>query len=311
MKIAVTGGAGMIGSNFIRFLNKKYPEAEVYLFDKIEDLDKKFNNIKDLKIKGSIRRAYELVDPYLGVCDFDYIFHFAANSSTDCSAQDAQDDYELTSMISENWKEKVIFASSAGVYGNDGHTPLTWYAFFKKKSEEEVLKNGGVAFRLFNVFGPGEELKTGQNSPLYRYTKALAKNEEIVMYDQNEKRDFVPVSLVCEDMGSVIGSNGKYSGQWFDVGTGNPLSFGEVFEYVKSVFKVQKRVVFGQHNSLLSHDQICLPLPEIRKEVLKRETQKNTCAKKFINDRDRSNSLNYYFVSFYFDKILNDLGVKL
>lgn len=303
MKIAVTGGAGMIGSNFVRYLNKYYPDAKVWIYDQMDTIDSKFKNIRDLKFEGIIRDAWTLLCDYECHEEYDFVFHFAADSSTDCKAVDAQRDYDLTERLSSEWKERLIFASSAGVYGNDGETPLTWYAFFKKKAEEKVLENGGTAFRLFNVFGPGEELKPGQNSPFYRYTMALKNREKIVMYDESERRDFVPVLRVCRDMTRIIEHPRKYSGSWFDCGTGHPMSFGEVLDYVVKTISEQKKVHFSTGVGIGGNyaKEGILARYEIEHRKLGRETQKNTCAKKFITQENRDNTVNYYFTSFYLE----------
>ncbi len=94
MKILVTGGAGFIGSNFIRYWTNKYPD------DKIVNLDAltyagNLENLKDIEnnknyefIKGDIRDA-DLVNDL--VKDVDLIIHFAAESHVDRSIQNSED----------------------------------------------------------------------------------------------------------------------------------------------------------------------------------------------------------------------------
>lgn len=88
MKLLVTGGAGFIGSNFIRYWLKKYPN------DKIVNLDKltyagHLSSTKDYKdkpnytfIKGDIVNP-RIVDKAMEDCD--YVVHFAAESHVDRS----------------------------------------------------------------------------------------------------------------------------------------------------------------------------------------------------------------------------------
>jgi dTDP-glucose 4,6-dehydratase len=90
MKILVTGGAGFIGSNFIKYWLKKYPK------DKITNLDKltyagNLNNLKDIEknkrytfVKGNITNK-KLVDQL--VKGKDLIVHFAAESHVDRSIE--------------------------------------------------------------------------------------------------------------------------------------------------------------------------------------------------------------------------------
>lgn len=91
MKILITGGAGFIGSNFIRYWNNKYPN------DKITNLDKLTyaGNLKNLEnlphpknynfIQGDICDS-DLVDNL--VSENDLIIHFAAESHVDNSIKD-------------------------------------------------------------------------------------------------------------------------------------------------------------------------------------------------------------------------------
>ncbi|MFH1233522.1 MAG: dTDP-glucose 4,6-dehydratase [Patescibacteria group bacterium] len=94
MKLLVTGGAGFIGSNFIRYWLKKYP------IDKIVNLDVltyagNLENLKDIEnnsnykfVKGDIRDA-NLVNSL--VKDIDLIVNFAAETHVDRSIINSQD----------------------------------------------------------------------------------------------------------------------------------------------------------------------------------------------------------------------------
>src|SRR4030042_2921524 len=92
MKLLVTGGAGFIGSNFIRHILNKYPDYKVINLDfltyagNLENL-KDFENDPRYKfIKGDICDR-ELVNDL--VKDVDAIAHFAAESHVDRSILDA------------------------------------------------------------------------------------------------------------------------------------------------------------------------------------------------------------------------------
>lgn len=88
MKLLVTGGAGFIGSNFIHYILKNYPEDEIVNLDSLtycgnlENLKEIENNPKYKFIKGDICNV-ELVDGLIKQCDA--IIHLAAESHVDRS----------------------------------------------------------------------------------------------------------------------------------------------------------------------------------------------------------------------------------
>jgi dTDP-glucose 4,6-dehydratase len=93
MKLLITGGAGFIGSNFVHYIAKTYPEYEIVNLDvltyagNLENLKKLENNQKYTFFKGDICDA-QLVDGL--VKDVDIIVHFAAESHVDRSILDAE-----------------------------------------------------------------------------------------------------------------------------------------------------------------------------------------------------------------------------
>jgi len=91
MKILVTGGAGFIGSNFIRLMLKKYPDYTIINLDKFTYCGN-IENLRDIKdnpryesIKGDISDA-DTVKKAMAGCDA--IINFAAESHVDRSIKD-------------------------------------------------------------------------------------------------------------------------------------------------------------------------------------------------------------------------------
>jgi dTDP-glucose 4,6-dehydratase len=90
MKILVTGGAGFIGSNFVRYLIGSHPEHTVINFDKLTYAGN-LENLRDIEdlpnytfVRGDICNR-----PFLDSLEFDAIIHFAAESHVDRSILDS------------------------------------------------------------------------------------------------------------------------------------------------------------------------------------------------------------------------------
>ncbi|PIR73673.1 MAG: dTDP-glucose 4,6-dehydratase [Candidatus Moranbacteria bacterium CG10_big_fil_rev_8_21_14_0_10_35_21] len=95
MKILVTGGAGFIGSNFIHYIIKKYPDCKIINLDLLTYAGN-LENLKDVEInpnykfvQGDICNA-ELVNKLVSENKVDMIVHFAAESHVDRSIENPE-----------------------------------------------------------------------------------------------------------------------------------------------------------------------------------------------------------------------------
>jgi dTDP-glucose 4,6-dehydratase len=89
MKLLVTGGAGFISSNFVRYWIKKYPQDKIAVFDLLTYAGhlESLNEVKELfsLIKGDITDPTDVDKAMEGI---DYVIHFAAESHVDRSIAD-------------------------------------------------------------------------------------------------------------------------------------------------------------------------------------------------------------------------------
>ena len=91
--ILVTGGAGFIGSNFVRYMVDKYSDYHIINLDALTYCGN-LENLKDIEnkdnytfVKGDIRDK-EVVDDIVRKCD--YVINFAAESHVDRSIEDPE-----------------------------------------------------------------------------------------------------------------------------------------------------------------------------------------------------------------------------
>jgi len=231
MKYLITGGAGFIGSTYIKHLNDK----GITNIDILEtkDFPSKWENLKDLKFND----IYDL-DQHIGV--YDVIVDFGAFSQTYLSP--SRDNYEnnLNGVNLMGSASRIIFISSASVYGNTEDfsedsklDPTNFYAFTKMILEKKVKGSNFPILRLFNVYGERESLKSNNSSsPVY---KALYSKIPFY-YDTNYvKRDFVYVGDVCDviDYFVMIPLSKLKNQNIINVGSGQARTFKEVADIAR------------------------------------------------------------------------------
>jgi ADP-L-glycero-D-manno-heptose 6-epimerase len=205
----------------------------------ITELGEEYFNVSDWK--AELTNALESANP-------ETVFHVGACSNT--LEQDVQfmmiRNYESTKVISDwcNLKgRKLIYSSSAAIYGEDGRFPSNLYGWSKYVAEDYVLKNGGVALRYFNVYGPGEELKGNMASFLYQaYLKQCAK-EEVLIFPGKPLRDFVYIKDVISANIHAAEFYEYLQGKYFEVSTGLAHSFEEVLDIFGLVYKYSNQTL--------------------------------------------------------------------
>lgn len=212
----VTGGAGFIGSHIVDMLDAK----ETIILDD-------FSNGKMENIGSAVSRGAKLLKMDIGeithdtLKDVDVVFHEAALVSVPLSFSKFEKTYKdnVASFLSllecarQADVEKVIFASSAAVYG-ESETPLTEDAPLFPKSpyaESKLIdelyarvyaKEYGMSIiplRYFNVYGPRQDPSSQYSGVISIFASSMSGNRPIAIYgDGNQTRDFVFVKDVAE-----------------------------------------------------------------------------------------------------------------
>ncbi|KRE66653.1 NAD-dependent epimerase/dehydratase family protein [Arthrobacter sp. Soil761] len=219
MKILITGGAGFIGSNLVAYFNRHTPDVEVRVLDDLST--GRLANLDGLSVQfteGSILDQSLLSSVTRGV---DAVVHLAAIGSVPRSvgAPRPSHDANATGTLNvleaarENGIPQVIVASSSSVYGSnkalpksefDWTRPMSPYAVSKHATEGYTIAYGfsygmkTLAFRFFNVFGPGQPADHDYAAVIPRFLDAALRGEPVTVHgDGLQSRDFTYVETVC------------------------------------------------------------------------------------------------------------------
>lgn len=244
MNIAVTGGAGFIGSHIVEKLVERGDNVIVIdnlVTGKKDNLKKVWNKIDFFEL--DIRNFDELK---VKLKNIDGIFHEAALASVqdsfvkpkeydDVNVKGTQNIFELA----KEYDFKVVYASSSSVYGNpieipikeeSEKNPINPYAQTKLDDENLAKKytDEGVSIiglRYFNVFGERQS-KTYAGVIKLFLERIQEHNPPIINGDGSQIRDFVYVKDVVEANLMALESNVK-SG-FINIGTGKTVSILEL-----------------------------------------------------------------------------------
>ena len=225
MTILVTGGAGYIGSHFVRLLEKK--NLEFFILDNFSTGHKDFvknKNYLELDLKNEDDLFEKLEDE-----SFSSIVHFAGSSLVSESQEKAEEYFNNNVLASKNLVKfalkknvkKLIFSSSAAVYGNpeeipikESHVTNPINNYGKNKLEiEEFLKDISkefpldvVCLRYFNAAGADDKGDIGENrnpethlipnviNSVLNFTKLIVNGDSFDTKDGTCVRDYIHVN---------------------------------------------------------------------------------------------------------------------
>ncbi len=256
--IIVTGGAGFIGSNFVRALNAR-GRSDVLVVDNLSN-GVKFKNLADCEIMDYLDKEDFLAKVTTGqelAAPVDAVFHLGACSST--TEWDGRymmrNNYEYSKTLLHYCLDRripYVYASSASVYGGgkvfreerQQEAPLNVYGYSKFLFDQYVrrlpsLASQVVGLRYFNVYGPREQHKGSMASVAFHFNNQLLAEGRIKLFEGcdgygngEQRRDFVYVEDVCAAKLWFL-DHPECSGI-FNLGTGRSQTFNDVARAVVS-----------------------------------------------------------------------------
>jgi UDP-glucose 4-epimerase len=249
MRILITGGAGFIGSHIAEHYQSR---AAVRILDNLRTGHE--SNLAGLNtefIRGSVTDRAALLEAMRGV---DLVFHLAALVSVPESVSAPGLCAEINTLGHLNVLEaaaaanvrKLVFASSAAVYGNEPEVPTPETASPAPQSPYAVTKLAGeyynniftregrletASIRFFNVFGPRQDPKGAYAAAVPAFIERALHGADIEIYGDGEQtRDFIYVQDIAGALAFAAETPGLTG--VFNAGYGTPITINALAEKI-------------------------------------------------------------------------------
>ncbi|MDO8428062.1 MAG: dTDP-glucose 4,6-dehydratase [Candidatus Diapherotrites archaeon] len=291
-KILVTGGAGFIGSNFIRQYLEKHAETQIVNLDKLTYCGRK-ESLQDIEnnpetknrytfIKGDICNK-KIVEQAMHNCDA--VINFAAESHVDRSIQDPtqfiQTDVFGTFVLLEQARKqnvkKFLQISTDEVYGQIKEGSFTEESLLMPRNPYSASKAGAdrLAYSFFATYDlPVIITRSSNQFGPYQYPEKviplfvtnLLQGKKVPVYGQGKQiRDWLYVLDNCEALELCLhqGRNGEV----YNIGGGNEIENIELTQMILEELGQGKEMIqFVQDR--LGHDfRYSLDCTKIQKEL--------------------------------------------
>jgi dTDP-glucose 4,6-dehydratase len=256
MNLLVTGGAGFIGSNFVRYMLEKYSEYRIVNLDLLTYAGN-LENLKDIQdnsnyhlVKGDIANR-ELVDYLVKTHKINVIVNFAAESHVDRSITDPDvfiknnilGTQSLLDVAKNNQIKKYVQISTDEVYGSLGETGyFTEETPLAPNSPYSASKAGAdlIVRSYYETFGLNVNItRCSNNYGPYHFPEKLIplmisnalENKELPVYGKGDNvRDWLHVKDHCSAVDLVIHEGSP--GEVYNIGGHNERRNIEIVELI-------------------------------------------------------------------------------
>jgi len=250
-KVVVTGGAGFIGSNLVKFLLGK--DFDVHVIDNLSGGKKEMVHA-DAKLHILDIRKIEEISPVFEGAKF--VFHLAALPRVQYSIEHPEETHSVNvngtlNVLIASQKagvEKVIYSASSSAYGDQDVMPLTEEMHANPKSPYGLQKHVGellcrvwsqvyglptVSLRYFNVYGPGQSEEGAYALVIAKFLKQKREGQPLTITGDGEQtRDYTSVHDVVRANFLAATHAVAKDGDVFNIGAGDNYSVNVVAKMI-------------------------------------------------------------------------------
>lgn len=263
--VFITGGAGFIGSNFLKYMFHKYPNYQFLVLDSLTYAGNLDNISDDIKFSSRFRFFYgsitnqSLVDFLMNQAHF--VVHFAAESHVTRSIYDDTDFFVtdvmgtrtmMNSLVRHPNVERYIHISTSEVFGTAEQEPMSETHPLNPRSPYAAAKAGAdrlvyaywctynipaVLVRPFNNFGPNQHTE----KVIPRFITDAIKGEPLTIHGTgNQKRDWVHTNDIARALDIILHHSDfkKIKNQIFNLGSGKAISILDIARIILSKFNL-------------------------------------------------------------------------
>jgi UDP-glucose 4-epimerase len=271
--ILVTGGAGFIGSYVVEELILLKPKKIIIIDNLIRGGYPNMKNFIDNTLvefhEGDIRDLNLLEKCISGT---DYVFHMAALRINSCAANPREgfevmlkSTFEVASLCVKHKVKKVIYSSSASVYGLAQHFPTpetdnpynnqTFYGAAKMWGEQLfrsfkfMYGLDYVALRYFNAYGPRMDTDGKYTEVMIKWLDCIRDEKNPLIYgDGSTTMDFVYVKDIAKS--NIAALQSDVTDESFNIGNCEETSLKELLAVLLKVNNSNLSPEFRAENSI-------------------------------------------------------------
>ena len=262
-RVLITGGAGFIGSHTADLLLQQ--GIAVRVLDNLSsgfrhNLPERHNLLEfvegDIRDKDTVNQCMQ---------DVSHCLHLAAQVSVVASLEDPEFSAQqniigylnVLDAVKNHGVERLVYASSAAVYGEPSVIPLpedaqktqlSPYGLEKQVNEQyaelykTLYKVSSLGQRFFNVFGPRQDPKSPYAGVIALFVDRISESKPLTVFgDGKQTRDFIYVGDVAR--ANVAALQGSSEGAC-NIGTGQATSLIDLIEVLSEITGQKSEVSF-------------------------------------------------------------------